>query len=106
MAFATATTWGFNFIISLTFPALVNAFTSQGAFAFYACWNFIGFFICYFFLPETKGLSLEELDMVFSVPTRVHAKYYLDSVPYYGRKYVLRRDVKPRKVLYDIAGGE
>lgn len=30
MAFATATTWGFNFILSLTWPALVKAFTPQG----------------------------------------------------------------------------
>tara|TARA_R110002060_G_scaffold13157_2_gene18697 strand:- start:272 stop:763 length:492 start_codon:yes stop_codon:yes gene_type:complete len=30
MAFATATTWGFNFILSLTWPALVQAFTEQG----------------------------------------------------------------------------
>lgn len=29
MAFATATTWGFNFILSLTWPALVQAFTTQ-----------------------------------------------------------------------------
>lgn len=102
MAFATATTWGFNFILSLTWPALVNAFTSQGAFAWYACWNFIGWGVCYFFLPETKGLSLEELDMVFSVPTRVHAKYYVDSLPWYGKKYILRQDVPKRKELYQV----
>lgn len=28
-----------------------------------------------FFLPETKSLSLEELDYVFSVPTEKHARY-------------------------------
>ena len=54
MSFATATCWGFNFILSLTWPALVRAFRPQGAFAWYACWNFAAFFIAYFFLPETK----------------------------------------------------
>lgn len=28
-----------------------------------------------FFLPETKEKTLEELDAVFNVPLRVHAKY-------------------------------
>lgn len=106
MAFATATTWGFNFILSLTWPALVNAFSSQGAFAWYACWNFAGWVFCYFCLPETKGLSLEELDMVFNVPTRVHAKYYKDALPYYGKKYLLRKDQARMKPLYDYVGGE
>lgn len=68
MSFATATTWGFNFILSLTWPALVEAFQPQGAFGWYAGWNFVGWIYCYFFLPETKvsllrhcfyGLELE-----------------------------------------------
>jgi len=54
MSFATATCWGFNFILSLTWPALVRAFQPQGAFGFYAAWNFLAFFFAYFFLPETK----------------------------------------------------
>lgn len=33
-----------------------------------------------FFLPETKEKTLEELDAVFNVPLRVHAKY--------GRKWL------------------
>lgn len=60
MSFATATCWGFNFILSLTWPALVRAFRPQGAFAWYACWNFAAFFIAYFFLPETKVSNIIE----------------------------------------------
>lgn len=36
-----------------------------------------------FFLPETKEKTLEELDAVFNVPLRVHAKY--------GRKWVQKQ---------------
>lgn len=62
MSFATATTWGFNFILSFTWPALLRAFKPQGAFGFYAAWNFLGFVFCYFFLPETKvRVSTSEL---------------------------------------------
>lgn len=101
MSFATATTWGFNFIVSLTWPALVEAFTSQGAFGWYAAWNFFGWIFCYFCLPETKALSLEELDQVFSVPTTKHINHYRGMLPWYFKKYILRGDVEPKKQLYD-----
>lgn len=67
MSFATATCWGFNFILSFTWLALVRAFQPQGAFAFYAAWNFAAFFICYFFLPETKVCGYALLSLVLSV---------------------------------------
>ncbi|KAI4091215.1 MAG: hypothetical protein LQ344_004207 [Seirophora lacunosa] len=100
MAFATATTWGFNFILSLTWPALEEAFTTTGAFGWYAGWNFFGWVFAYFCLPETKERTLEELDTVFSMRTRDHARYYLNSLPWYLRKYILRGDVEPREPLY------
>jgi len=40
-----------------------------------------GFFTAMLFLPETKALSLEELDQVLSVPTHVHASYQLKALP-------------------------
>ncbi|KAH6665393.1 sugar transporter family protein [Halenospora varia] len=102
MAFATATTWGFNFILSLTWPALVKAFTPQGAFSWYAAWNFFGWVYAYFCLQETKALSLEELDTIFSVRVRDHARYFYEMLPWYFNKYILRGDVQPRKPLYDL----
>lgn len=101
MSFATATTWGFNFIVSLTWPALEKSFKPQGAFGWYAAWNFFGWVFCYFCLPETKALSLEELDQVFSVPTRTHIRHYRAMLPWYFRRYILRADVAPQKQLYD-----
>ncbi|GAA5845330.1 hypothetical protein JCM9279_004844 [Rhodotorula babjevae] len=100
MSFATATTWVFNFIVALTFPRLLSAFTRQGAFGWYAGWNVIGTFLVLFFVPETKGLSLEELDQVFSVPTKIHATYHLKGLGYNFRKYILRQRLPPRKPLY------
>lgn len=102
MSFATATCWGFNFILSLTWPALVRAFSNQGAFSWYAGWNLCAWVFAYFCLPETKGRTLEELDAVFEVATTKHAKYYKDSLPWYFNKYVKRTDVKPRPDLYEI----
>ena len=102
MSFATATCWGFNFILSLTWPALVAAFTEQGAFGWYAAWNFFGWIYCYFLLPETKNLTLEELDTVFDVGNREFASYYSKKLPWYMKKNLLRQSVEPMPPLYDI----
>jgi hypothetical protein len=50
---------------------------------------------------ETKGKTLEELDQIFSVPTRVHAAYGLRQIPYFFKRYIFRRDVQPER-LYDM----
>ncbi|GAA5957462.1 hypothetical protein JCM8115_001328 [Rhodotorula mucilaginosa] len=100
MSYATAVTWLFNFIVALTFPRLLTAFKPQGAFGWYAAWNAIGTVLVLLFVPETKGLSLEELDQVFSVPTRKHATYHLKGVPYNFRKYILRQKLPRREPLY------
>ena len=88
MSLATATTWFFNFILGVTLPQLNAAFTPTGAFAWYAGWNIIGFWLVLFFVPETKGLSLEELDQVFGVPTHKHAAWGLKSIIYFVRRYL------------------
>ncbi|KAF2845205.1 MFS sugar transporter-like protein [Plenodomus tracheiphilus IPT5] len=102
MSFATATCWGFNFILSLTWPALVDAFTPQGAFSFYAAWNFFGWIYTYFYLPETKALTLEELDSVFDVGNRGFSTYYRKKLPWYLKKHILRKDVEPIEPLFEI----
>ncbi|RYP46147.1 hypothetical protein DL768_007622 [Monosporascus sp. mg162] len=54
MSLATATTWFFNAIISLTWPLLVAAWTEQGAFSWYASWNFVGLVAVLLFLPRIR----------------------------------------------------
>lgn len=100
MGFATATCWFFNFILAFTWPRLKNAFKPQGAFGFYAAWNIVGFFLVLWFLPETKGLTLEELDEVFSVSLRKHASYRTKEIIINLRRYVLRQKVTPLPPLY------
>lgn len=90
MSFATAVLWFFNFVIAITFPRMLNAFTPQGAFGWYAGWNVIGFVLILLFVPETKALSLEELDQVFAVPTRVHAAYQIKALPHNIKKHIFR----------------
>lgn len=102
MSSATAITWGFNFIISFTWPKLREAFGDAGAFYWYAAWNIFGWIFAYFLLPETKNLTLEELDMVFGVTNRKHAYYYWKKLPWYFKKSILRQDVTPMPELYQF----
>lgn len=51
----------------------------------------MGWFLVYFLLPETKQLTLEELDEVFDVPLRKRISYqFLELWPNF-QEYVLRR---------------
>ncbi|KAH9013143.1 MFS sugar transporter [Lactarius pseudohatsudake] len=104
MSFATAVTWFFNFVVAITFPRLLGAFKPQGAFGWYAAWNVVGFFAILLFVPETKALSLEELDQVFSVPTQTHAAYQIKALPHNIKKYIFRMKVDPLPPLYEHDG--
>ncbi|KIK67041.1 hypothetical protein GYMLUDRAFT_37077 [Collybiopsis luxurians FD-317 M1] len=104
MSFATAVTWFFNFVIAITVPRLIGAFTPQGTFGWFAAWNMIGFVAILLFVPETKALSLEELDQVFSVPTHTHAAYQLKALPRNIKKHIFRMKVKDVPPLYEHEG--
>jgi sugar porter (SP) family MFS transporter len=104
MSFATAVTWLFNFVVAITFPRLLGAFKPQGAFGWYAGWNLIGFCAILLFVPETKALSLEELDQVFSVSTHTHAAYQLKALPHNIKKYIFRMKVDDMAPLYEHEG--
>lgn len=103
MSWATAVCWFFNAVVAITFPRLLRAFTPQGAFGWYAGWNLIGWCLILLFVPETKALTLEELDQVFSVPTQKHAAYQLRQPAYWFRRYILRQDVQKER-LYEFEG--
>ncbi|KAJ5439383.1 uncharacterized protein N7458_010381 [Penicillium daleae] len=100
MSWATATTWCFNFILSFTWPHLLSAFKPQGAFGWYAAWCIIGWVLVLLFVPETKALTLEELDQVFSVPTRKHASYQIKNAIWHFRVWVLRQKLEPLPDFY------
>ncbi|KGO68786.1 General substrate transporter [Penicillium italicum] len=103
MAWAVATNNFWAAVISLTFPWMLRAFTPQGAFGFYAGLNLVAFAMIFLFMPETMQRSLEELDYVFGVPTRTHAKYQLTKVlPWWIKRYVLMRKDAVCPELYQV----
>lgn len=102
MSWAVATNNFWATVVSLTFPRQLKAFGVSGAFGFYAAMNMIAFGMIFLFLYETKQRTLEELDYVFGVPTRTHAKYQLTKVlPWWIKRWVLmRKDTPPCEELY------
>ncbi|WFC98790.1 hypothetical protein MYAM1_001522 [Malassezia yamatoensis] len=73
MAYGTMVLWFFNAVLAITWFRMEQVMKPQGAFGFYAAWCAVLWVLVLFFLPETKALTLEQLDVVFSMPTRKHA---------------------------------
>src|ERR1700760_789703 len=107
MAFAVATNNFWASVLSLTLPRMLRALTPQGVFGFYAGLNFLAFWMIFFWLPETKQRTLEELDYVFAVPTRTHQKNQVNEVaPYWFKTTVLRRKGLTPPQLYKFDSDE
>ncbi len=90
MSFAVSTANSWAAVLSLTFPRILTALGSQGAFGLYAFLNVVALVLVFLFLPETRLRTLEELDEVFSVPTRTFIKYQtMEHLPWTVRRYVM-----------------
>ncbi|KZL78095.1 D-xylose-proton symporter (hexose transporter) [Colletotrichum tofieldiae] len=64
MAITTSATWMCNFIIGLVTPDMLETI-GFGTYLFFAAFCALAFVMTYFFVPETRGKSLEEMDLVF-----------------------------------------
>ena len=69
MSVATTALWASSIILTFSFPFLNRTFGSSGTFGLYAFICFIGFFLILKKLPETKGKSLEQIEIDFSKHT-------------------------------------
>jgi sugar porter (SP) family MFS transporter len=69
----TSTGWLFlsSFIVTYNFTGMQEAMTKTGlTLGFYGGIAVLGWFYQIFFMPETKDLTLEEIDQLFQKPTR------------------------------------
>lgn len=58
----------------------------------------------FLFVPETKQRTLEELDYVFGIPTRVQIKYQVSEVltAWLKRVLFIDRHAKAQPLVYDV----
>ena len=62
MGLVIVANWVAQIITALTFPSLVAHLGPAVTFSMYAGIGVAGFLFCYFFVPETKGLTLEQIE--------------------------------------------
>lgn len=58
----------FFFAMNFAIPPLLKASNNWGAFIFFASWCFIAIIYTFLMIPETRSLSVEELDELFKGP--------------------------------------
>ncbi|XP_064630452.1 solute carrier family 2, facilitated glucose transporter member 8-like [Lineus longissimus] len=57
--------WGFAFLVTKTFSPLSGLIGYHGIFWLFAAFCFVGILFVYKFVPETKGKSLEDIELYF-----------------------------------------
>ncbi|KAJ9136582.1 General substrate transporter [Pleurostoma richardsiae] len=69
VSLAAATQWLFNFVVARAVPTMLVTAGSHGygTYLIFGSFCFSMFFFVWFFVPETKGISLERMDELFGV---------------------------------------
>jgi SP family galactose:H+ symporter-like MFS transporter len=62
IAASTLTNWVANFVVGLTFLSMLNSFGDGITFGIYAALNLLFLVFTFFYVPETKGISLEGIE--------------------------------------------
>lgn len=103
MSIASACNWIWGFLISFFTPFITSAINFYYGYVFMGCMVFAYFYV-FFFVPETKGLTLEEVNEMYEEnvlpwkstkwipPSRRTADYDLDATrndsrPFYKRMF-------------------
>ncbi|CAG9936348.1 unnamed protein product [Clonostachys rosea f. rosea IK726] len=60
--------WLFYFAITKATPSILSSMAVWGAFVFFLAWCVVAFVYTVFCVPETRGLSLDEMDAIFERP--------------------------------------
>ncbi|KRY30986.1 Proton myo-inositol cotransporter, partial [Trichinella spiralis] len=64
----TFSNWIFNLLTALTFLTLSKKITRQGVFFMYAGWLTLGLVLLYLLMPETKGVSIDNIESILEGP--------------------------------------
>lgn len=62
MSLASAAQWAASLIVTMTFLSTLSYFGPSHTFWFYAGMCLVSYLFCYFLVPETRGISLEQIE--------------------------------------------
>lgn len=62
---ATCFNWSMVFLVTKTFPLIVDAAGIHTGFFFFGLWALVAIAFTHFLLPETKGKTFEDLEHIF-----------------------------------------
>ena len=68
ISIATMVCWVSNLVVSMTFLTMADNLGQPPTFGIYAVLSFLGFLFILFFVPETKGSSMEDVEGLFQRP--------------------------------------
>ncbi|KAL3589857.1 hypothetical protein FPOAC2_12038 [Fusarium poae] len=88
-------------LLTILLPRINAQFKMAGTLGFFAGLNVVAFVLIFFFVEETKQLTLEELDQVFDNPKGQFVNYQMTRrLPFLSKKYLLWKDAE-RPQAYD-----
>jgi sugar porter (SP) family MFS transporter len=97
LVFTTCTQWLGQFIIAYSTPYMIEDI-EFGTFIFFGTSVVCGMVFSYFFLPETKGVALEDMDIMFESKGFAHQKRKnLDAVLAERREIVAEEHIHARE---------
>lgn len=80
VSITTSTTWMSNFIVGVVSPMMLEKIPHGGTYFFFAGFAVLGFISTYFFLPETRRVTLEEMDAIWGAKTTEEDRRIADQV--------------------------
>jgi len=101
-AVSTCSNWLFNFLIVMVTPVMITSI-GWGTYLFFAAVNACFIPVIYWFYPETKKRSLEEIDLIF-------AKGYLENISYvkasFDLPFLSNREIEAMARQYGFDAGD
>ena len=91
---STTFNWTLAFLVTKFFTTMVAAVTEAGAFWMFGGFTILTFLFCFFFVPETKGKSLDEIQQLF----RSDKPYFLNIGPW---RICRGEDSEDRRVIIE-----
>lgn len=83
MAFCICVQWLTQFVVVYSLPYMVLGIT-YGTFLFFGCCTVLAVLFAWYFVPETKNVQLEDMDLLFGPDVSIFAnkarKNYIDTV--------------------------